>query len=1288
MYTINLGKTKLLMAFYFMSMFLLTDKLSAQGGPCDSIKFILENYQPCCYRLNVDNSLIECYNQLRLIIDAGSYSSFQANTSSGWTCSKISPTELLVTHSSGKVPKGKSIPVTFCLEPGFDPMLSILWDNNCAQLGCFADFPLKGCPIVTDACIIGVVYRECDQAIYSNQIPLPNFTINLLDDKGTILTSTVTDSTGEYSFCDLPLGNYIVKEANKPGWTPRVPPSGQYSVTLLQSEIAVRNFGNCPICSCDSIYLDVVEENDASDSCFYRILIQNTGGYCFENVRVKCEHTTVNASKSNTFRLTENGWTLTEIDSQNLILYPQNGFIPIGVTYPLRIYIESGEIKINVKSYYQNGGVQQECTKDFSFICPRIVTPGCCPTGTIQGPELVVNGNFESPGTGPIGFTDCFPWFNPGTATSIGSYSVLQSNQVFAANAQWACTDHTASSPTGKMLVVDGQNVSCNFVWQELISVQPGKEYSFCAFVNNLVIPTKNYDDPIVQLWINNTQVQTISLAESPDQWQSLSALWPSGTSTTALLQIRLGSPTVIGNDFAVDDISFRSCTKDSCICGPYDFMYGIGRGPLLPYHCNDTLSVPSSGAIVPIRFFSFFSCIGSNCPQATVDWILTGPAPFIPISMNNVNATPAFTVPITNATFAYPGLYTLTVIGYCNGKPCPPCTIYFNADGHDCCSNQTDFELGITNAVTISIDNDKCKATLNIGNLPKCDSIGPIFWGDSTASQGHFTAGTMPMHTYAGNGTYYITWTATEYDYSVMPPIKCFEKVFRDSITLICDTCQCKSFSNMIFANFNWTTPNIAVTCGQNSIQLPCIKPGQNFWLHGFLNCNAQSCLKGSINWSISIKNGPSISFGTTSYANISNGHFDITLNPTLFIPNVQYEIIVTGNCGSKVCKCILDFSFAPCPCLCGNFQQEVSQGFFVSGNNLGCKRTIKPIALCANDKVTWLVSPSITPAPANSIGNNSQVFNFPNSGVYTVCMFVTRIDDNLVQCTESNCRTITVNCFPNPHLRLCETSAIKNGDFTEGRIEGHLGFGDGGKIDDWKLFPNNGDGLVYVSDSSGASDDGSVILMGNKSNFAGIWQQVDLTSDNFINIGFDFIDYLKTTKDTHIASRIVIRLQNDSTLNASSSIDMLRKDVLDTKTSRYQRFDTTLNFQYNPELKYLVICLQNENDSVLSVIGLDNIEICTSKVPLSTYSEQLGKLRIYPNPSNGNFTIEMQKAPTSDMKFRIIDLTGRNVLEKQTANGIQIQHIDASKLASGFYFLQVVSKGKVIAVEKLMKQ
>jgi hypothetical protein len=1290
--TTRIGNRNLLLAFFFMSIFSLANQLSAQG-PCEFIKFTLDNYQPCCYRIHVDN-LTECHPELRLLIDVGTYESFQANISTGWTCTKVSPTELLLKHSSGKVPIGASIPVTFCLQPGFDPLLSILWDNSCVQLACFFDIPLTGCPIVADACITGVKYRECDQVVYSNQTLLPNFIINLFDDKGLFITSAVTDSAGEYSFCDLAPGNYVVSEVNQKGWTPVFPSHGRFNVTLLQSEIATRNFGNCPTCSCDSIFTDIVPVVENEDTCSYAIIIQNNGGYCFT-------HFDLNISKGSisNFGVYEKAAKVVQLDSQNLRIILPDGSTHKDPTAVMAFACTAGaDRKFTLTSYFNIGGNDVACERVFSYSCPLNYPNSCCPLGSTVGPELLpVNTNYNLGNFNVISSSIYSP---PGSPLLSGFYTVAKSSEVPLANPLWMCTDHTTGSSTDKFAIFNdaGSLLPGGKLYLSGGLLQGGTQYSISAYVNNLTIPQFNLDDPIIEIWVienvNTTptflKLLSVTVPEIPDQWLQICVDYTPPSTMPVQFYFGNASTSTNGNDIAIDDLSFRVCSKiDSCICGPFDLQYSIGRGPLLPYDCGDTLYVPSSTAIVPIHFLSSFACMGTNCPQTTVDLILTGPPGFIPVTIYGVPAIPDFIIPFTNATFSIAGIYALTINGHCGSTICP-CTIYFKADGHDCCSNQFDFELGISNAVTITLDSIKCKATLNIGNLPKCDSIGPIFWGDGTSSTGPFIAGTMPMHMYAGSGNYFITWTATEYDYSVMPPRKCFEKVFRDSIKLSCDTCQCKSFSSMVFANFNWTTPNIPVACGQNSVQLPCAKPGQNFWLHGYLNCNAQSCKRDSLNWSVALINGPTIASGTATYFNPSNGHFDIYLNPGLFNPNVQYEIIVTGNCGSKLCKCNINFSFAPCLCLCGNIIQEASQGFFVSGNTQSCKRTIKPIALCAKDIVTWLVTPAITPAPANSIGNNSQVFNFTIPGVYTVCMVVNRIDDNSNPCSDSYCKTVTVNCSPHPYLRLCESNAISNGDFSEGLSKGELSKSElakAGKIDDWRLFPNIGEGQVIVEDSSGASDDGSVILMGNKNNFAGIWQQVDLGVDSFINIGFDIINY--RLDSNLLDAEIVFRLQNDSTLNAINKVDILRKKVMkDEKDKNYLQNNFSIDYQHNPDLKYLVICLQNQSDTAYSIIGIDNIEMCTSKIPLSTNSEQLGKLRIYPNPSTGHFIIDLQKPATSGMKFRIMDLNGRMVLENQTVIGNQIQNIDASSLASGFYFLQVVSEGKVLAVEKLMKQ
>ncbi|MBK9110040.1 MAG: T9SS type A sorting domain-containing protein [Saprospiraceae bacterium] len=64
------------------------------------------------------------------------------------------------------------------------------------------------------------------------------------------------------------------------------------------------------------------------------------------------------------------------------------------------------------------------------------------------------------------------------------------------------------------------------------------------------------------------------------------------------------------------------------------------------------------------------------------------------------------------------------------------------------------------------------------------------------------------------------------------------------------------------------------------------------------------------------------------------------------------------------------------------------------------------------------------------------------------------------------------------------------------------------------------------------------------------------------------------------------------------------------------------------------------------------------------------------------------MRHSAITGMKFRIIDLTGRNVFEQQVIAGNPIQNINASSLRSGFYFLKLISDEKVIAIEKLIKE
>ena len=53
----------------------------------------------------------------------------------------------------------------------------------------------------------------------SGDVPLPGVTITLLDSTGKVIATTVTDSSGSFTFVDVPAGNYTLVETNPSGYT-------------------------------------------------------------------------------------------------------------------------------------------------------------------------------------------------------------------------------------------------------------------------------------------------------------------------------------------------------------------------------------------------------------------------------------------------------------------------------------------------------------------------------------------------------------------------------------------------------------------------------------------------------------------------------------------------------------------------------------------------------------------------------------------------------------------------------------------------------------------------------------------------------------------------------------------------------------------------------------------------------------------------------------------------------------------------------------------------------------
>ncbi len=127
--------------------------------------------------------------------------------------------------------------------------------------------------------------------------------------------------------------------------------------------------------------------------------------------------------------------------------------------------------------------------------------------------------------------------------------------------------DHTTTG-TGLSLYVDPSNIAGRAYWQQLVTVEAGKNYEFSAWI--MVIE----EDPNLQFRINGSNLtagfnldRLTGGTDGPDAWQQFFAYWYSaGTSGDVLIELVNLTAGCGGNDIRVDDVSLREIITD-CDC-------------------------------------------------------------------------------------------------------------------------------------------------------------------------------------------------------------------------------------------------------------------------------------------------------------------------------------------------------------------------------------------------------------------------------------------------------------------------------------------------------------------------------------------------------------------------------------------------------------------------------------------------------------------------------------------------------------------------------------------------
>ena len=309
----------------------------------------------------------------------------------------------------------------------------------------------------------------------------------------------------------------------------------------------------------------------------------------------------------------------------------------------------------------------------------------------------------------------------------------------------------------------------------------------------------------------------------------------------------------------------------------------------------------------------------------------------------------------------------------------------------------------------------------------------------------------------------------------------------------------------------------------------------------------------------------------------------------------------------------------------------------------------------------------------------------NYANSNTYIVTyLAIARNSVTGLICFEKFFSdTIKINC-----CELCRRNLVKNAGFFQGAAAGDLGLGSGASSD-WvagSLTPQ-----VAQSDSCcdaysiqmwGSQDQGESICQVNMNflqgktyriKFCGRFYNDPALTTNYVRFAFTAMNSCLSPFSCGVGS-----CEN---IGASGSIT-------NTNWDEYQLVDWTPSQNWST---LNIRAFNNNNFPNISFGRIDNIcivEVDSIRTNTRDLLDNLLPIHIFPNPNPGNFTVELPQPATKGMTLRVTDLAGRLVLEKSTETGNVLQTMQAANLSGGMYFLQVIEKGRIVGVEKFVKQ
>ena len=228
--------------------------------------------------------------------------------------------------------------------------------------------------------------------------------------------------------------------------------------------------------------------------------------------------------------------------------------------------------------------------------------------------------------------------------------------------AWWRISDHTTGNETGRMMVVNEDDPGAIII-RTPVPVNPDTTYLFSTWILNL-FRVAGYPGPQFAVRIiggdgnplyNATLGSEIPPSVDAPEWHEIGAVINSSANSTLTIEFFSEGEAAVGNDFVIDDISFRQIALPVFQLTKAESTETAALGEVVTYtvtltnHCTQPLtSAAFTDIIAPELHFVPESVIVNGIPDTAAD-------PSVGFSVPNINGGDTLTVSFSAVAVAVP---------------------------------------------------------------------------------------------------------------------------------------------------------------------------------------------------------------------------------------------------------------------------------------------------------------------------------------------------------------------------------------------------------------------------------------------------------------------------------------------------------------------------------------------------------------------------------------------------------------------------------------------------------